>query len=240
MEVPDDRWPSLCCLVVPRSGRTVALCLISRAAQPANFAASYRAVFEEITAGGSLPPRDDDAGLLPPPISGQGLVSIGVEAGTEQQAGQAASLSPKNHWPPAARQKEKREKPPQLQAKTGRSQSNQSRVPAMDQGSVDAAAIEARGWPGQVPRHWGAAPTLALDVWCGRSLTKDIIARMIADQKANKDHSGKLAAVSAVLDQLSVDTLKSSDTATLCKFCEFAHHWAKLAATELTLREDKW
>jgi ribonucleotide synthetase-like protein len=50
-----------------------------------------------------------------------------------QQAGQAASLSPKNHWPPAARQKEKREKPPQLQAKTSRSQSNQSRVLAMDQ-----------------------------------------------------------------------------------------------------------
>jgi len=139
-------------------------------------------LMEEITAGGSLPPRDDDAGLLPPPMSGQGLVSIGVEAGTEQQAGQAASLSPKNHWPPAARQKEKREKPPQLQVKTGRSQSNQSRVPIMDQGSVDAAAIEAEIDQvrslgiGALRQRWrsmsGAAPP--------KGLTKDIIARMIA------------------------------------------------------------
>ena len=58
-------------------------------------------------------------------------------------------------------------------------------------------------------------------------------------KKVNKDHSGKLAAVSAVLDQLSVDTVKSSDTAALRKFREFAHHWAELVAAELTLREDK-
>ncbi len=58
-------------------------------------------------------------------------------------------------------------------------------------------------------------------------------------KKSNKDHSGKLAAVAAVLDQLSVDTLKSSDTAALRKFRELAHHWAELAAAELTLRGEE-
>ncbi len=140
------------------------------------------ALIEEITAGGSLPPRDDDAGLLPPPMSGQGLVSIGVEAGTEQQAGQAAGLSPKHHWPPAARQKEKREKPPQLQVKIGRSQSNQSRVPAMDQGSVVAAAIEAG--VGQV-RSLGIDALrqrwrLMFGAAAPKGLTKDVIGRVIA------------------------------------------------------------
>jgi hypothetical protein len=55
-------------------------------------------------------------------------------------------------------------------------------------------------------------------------------------KKANKDHSAKLAAVSAVLKQLSPDTLKSSDVAALRKFRELAHRWAELAAAELAKR----
>ena len=58
-------------------------------------------------------------------------------------------------------------------------------------------------------------------------------------KKPNKDHSGKLAAVSAVLDQLSVDTLKSSDAAALRKFRELVRHWAELASAELTLRGEE-
>ena len=37
-------------------------------------------------------------------------------------------------------------------------------------------------------------------------------------KKSVKDHSGKLAAVTAALDQLSVETLKGSDAAALRKF----------------------
>jgi len=55
-------------------------------------------------------------------------------------------------------------------------------------------------------------------------------------KKSNKDYSGKLAAVSAMLDQLSVETLKSSNLATLHKFRERAQQWAELAAAELARR----
>jgi len=55
-------------------------------------------------------------------------------------------------------------------------------------------------------------------------------------KKSAKDSSGKLAAVSAVLDQLSLETLKSSDAETLRKFHALVHHWAELTAAELAMR----
>jgi hypothetical protein len=58
-------------------------------------------------------------------------------------------------------------------------------------------------------------------------------------RKSAKDQSGKLAAVTAVLDQLSLDTLKLSDAASLRKFCQVAHHWAELAAAELAMRGEE-
>ena len=58
-------------------------------------------------------------------------------------------------------------------------------------------------------------------------------------KKSVKDHSGKLAAVTAVLDQLSLETLKASDAASLRKFREVADHWAKLAAAELVVRGEE-
>ncbi len=58
-------------------------------------------------------------------------------------------------------------------------------------------------------------------------------------KKSRKDHSGKLAAVTAVLDQLSHETLKGSDAASLRKFVEIADHWAKLAAAELVVRGEE-
>ncbi len=58
-------------------------------------------------------------------------------------------------------------------------------------------------------------------------------------KKSVKDHSGKLAAVTAVLDQLSLDTLKGSDAAALRKFVQIADHWAKLAAAELVVRGEE-
>ncbi len=58
-------------------------------------------------------------------------------------------------------------------------------------------------------------------------------------KKSVKDQSGKLAAVTAVLDQLSHETLKGSDAASLRKFVQIADHWAKLAAAELVVRGDE-
>jgi hypothetical protein len=58
-------------------------------------------------------------------------------------------------------------------------------------------------------------------------------------KKSGKDHSGKLAAVMAVLDQLSVDTLKGSDAASLRKFVKIADHWAKQATAELAIRGEE-
>ncbi len=57
--------------------------------------------------------------------------------------------------------------------------------------------------------------------------------------KSRKDHSGKLAAVTAVLDQLSHETLKGSDAASLRKFVQIADHWAKLATAELATRGEE-
>ncbi len=58
-------------------------------------------------------------------------------------------------------------------------------------------------------------------------------------KKSRKDHSGKLAAVTAVLDQLSHETLKGSDAASLRKFIQIADHWSKLAAAELAMRGEE-
>jgi len=58
-------------------------------------------------------------------------------------------------------------------------------------------------------------------------------------KKSVKDQSGKLTAVTAVLDQLSHETLKGSDAASLHKFVQIADHWAKLAAAELVVRGDE-
>jgi len=112
---------------------------------------------EEVPAAGSLPVwrRDDDAGPRALRITGRGRVSLGVEAGTPQEAGEAqpakpgADRSPKHHRPPAARRKEKRGKRPQQQVKTDRSPSKQARVLAMlkrEEGTTIAAVMQVTGW----------------------------------------------------------------------------------------------
>ena len=58
-------------------------------------------------------------------------------------------------------------------------------------------------------------------------------------RKSTKDHSAKLTAVSAVLDQLSEDILKTSDGETLRKFHRVVQRWAGLAAAELARREEE-
>ncbi len=58
-------------------------------------------------------------------------------------------------------------------------------------------------------------------------------------KKSRKDHSGKLAAVTAVLDRLSHETLKGSDAASLRKFIQIADQWSKLAAAELVVRVEE-
>ena len=58
-------------------------------------------------------------------------------------------------------------------------------------------------------------------------------------RKSTKDHSAKLTAVSAVLDQLSPDILKTSDGEALRKFHDVAQRWAELAAAELMRRDDE-
>ncbi len=83
-------------------------------------------------------------------ITGGELVSLGVGAGTPQEAGevqpakQGADRSPKR----AARRKQKSGKPPPQQAKTGRP-SKQARVLAMlkrGQGTTIAAVMQETGW----------------------------------------------------------------------------------------------
>jgi hypothetical protein len=56
--------------------------------------------------------------------------------------------------------------------------------------------------------------------------------------KSTKDHSAKLTAVSAVLDQLTPDILKTSDGEALRKFHAVVQRWAELAAAELMRRDD--
>ncbi len=58
-------------------------------------------------------------------------------------------------------------------------------------------------------------------------------------KKSVKDHSGKLTAVTAVLDQLSVETLKGSHAAALRNFDKIADHWATQAAAELAVRGEE-
>jgi hypothetical protein len=58
-------------------------------------------------------------------------------------------------------------------------------------------------------------------------------------KKTVKDQSGKLAAVTAVLDQLSLDTLKLSGAETVRKFRQVARHWAELASAELAMRREE-
>jgi len=112
---------------------------------------------EEVPAAGSLPVRrrDDDAGPLALRITERGLVSLGVEAGTPQVAGEAQSAepeedrAPKHHRRPGTRRKENRGKPPLQQAKTGRSPSKQARVLAMlkrEEGTTIAAVMQVTGW----------------------------------------------------------------------------------------------
>ncbi len=114
-------------------------------------------LIQEVPAGGLLPVwrRDDDAGPLALRITERGLASIGVDGGTPQEAGEAQSAkpeedrAPKYHRRPAARGKEKRDKPAEQQAKTGRSQSKQARVLAMlkrEQGTTIAAVLQETGW----------------------------------------------------------------------------------------------
>ena len=58
-------------------------------------------------------------------------------------------------------------------------------------------------------------------------------------RKSTKDHSAKLNAVSAVLDQLTPDILKTSDGEALRKFRAVVQRWAELAAAELRRDEER-
>ena len=58
-------------------------------------------------------------------------------------------------------------------------------------------------------------------------------------RKATKDHSAKLTAVAAVLDQLSPEILKTSDGEALRKFHEGVRRWTEIAAAELARREEE-
>ena len=58
-------------------------------------------------------------------------------------------------------------------------------------------------------------------------------------RKSTKDHSAKLNAVSAVLDQLTPGILKPSDGEVLRKFHAVVQRWADLAAAELVRRDEE-
>jgi len=58
-------------------------------------------------------------------------------------------------------------------------------------------------------------------------------------RKSTKDHSAKLNAVSAVLDQLTPEILKMSDGEVLRKFHAVVQRWAELAAAELVRRDEE-
>ncbi len=58
-------------------------------------------------------------------------------------------------------------------------------------------------------------------------------------RKSTKDHSAKLNAASAVLDQLTPEILKTSDGETLRKFHAVVQRWAELAAAELVRRDEE-
>ena len=58
-------------------------------------------------------------------------------------------------------------------------------------------------------------------------------------RKSTKDHTAKLTAVSAVLDQLNPDILKTSDEEALRKFHAVVQRWAELAAAELVRRDEE-
>ena len=58
-------------------------------------------------------------------------------------------------------------------------------------------------------------------------------------RKSTKDHSAKLNAVSAVLDQLTPEILKTSDGEVLRKFHAVVQRWAELAAVELVRRDEE-
>jgi hypothetical protein len=58
-------------------------------------------------------------------------------------------------------------------------------------------------------------------------------------RKSTKDHSAKLNAVSAALDQLTPDILKTNDGEALRKFHAAVQRWAELAAAELIRRDEE-
>ena len=139
-------------------------------------------------------------------MSGQGLVSIGVEAGTEQQAGQAAGLSPKHHWPPAA--------PPKGEEGEASTAAGQNRPQPIESRAACQPWIKGPWMPLRSRPKLTRSGPLGIDALRQRwrlmfgatppkGLTKDIIARMIASRIQGEAFGGLDRETVRLLDRLA-------------------------------------